>query len=354
MKNDQTVRIDGSYGEGGGQILRTSLALATHLQRPLEIINIRHNRKTPGLMPQHLTAVRALQKICAAEVKGDRHKSEKLYFNPGKVRPGKYSFDIAAEKRSAGSASLVLQTVALPLFMIPGGSTLKIKGGTHVPWSPPATYLKQVFFPMLARLGLYSQVKILRWGFYPEGGGEINLMIKRGPSHAKCRDFVDRGKLIRVTGLSAVANLPPSIADRQKRRALEMLKENGIGANIATKEARSPGKGTMLFLTAEYENCLAGFSRLGEKGKPAEIVAEEACQDLIDFAGKNVAIGHNLADQLIPYLCLTHKKFTLEVSNLTTHLLTNLWVVSRFLDVRIDIRGAQGLPGTITVTPKSG
>lgn len=354
MKANDPVRIDGSYGEGGGQILRTSLALATHLQRPMEIINIRLNRKTPGLMPQHLTAVRALQKICSAEVKGDRMKSEKLYYKPGKVRPGKYSFDIAAEKKSAGSAALVLQTIALPLLMISGGSSLKVKGGTHVPWSPPATFLKQVFFPTLAGLGLYAQIKILRWGFYPEGGGELSLQIKQGSGKLKCRDYLDRGKLFRVTGLSAVANLPLSIAERQKRRASEMLNEHGISANIATKEARSPGKGTMLFLTAEYANCLAGFSRLGEKGKPAEIVAEEACQDLIDFAGKNVGIGHNLADQLIPYLCLTREKFSMEVSALTTHLLTNLWVISRFLNVKITIKGAQGLPGKIIVEPKSG
>jgi RNA 3'-terminal phosphate cyclase (ATP) len=353
MIQKNVIRVDGSYGEGGGQILRTSLMLATHLQKTLEIVNIRKNRKTPGLMPQHLTAVRALQKICNADVRGDRIKSEKLYFRPGKVRPGKYSFDIAAEKRSAGSTSLVLQTVAFPLFMIPGVSTLKVKGGTHVPWSPPATYLKQVFFPTLAKMGLYSHFKILRWGYYPEGGGEISLQIKRSSSHLKTLDFTRRGKMIHVTGLSGASNLPMSIAERQKRRALELLRENGIDANINVKDARATGKGTILFLTVEYENCIAGFSRLGEKGKAAEIVAEEACQDLIDFDGKNVGIGHNLADQLLPYLVLTRKRFTLDVSNLTTHLLTNLWIISRFVNVKIDIRGAQGLPGTIIVEPKT-
>jgi RNA 3'-terminal phosphate cyclase (ATP) len=357
MKNNSVVRIDGSYGEGGGQILRTSLMLATHLGRPLEIVNIRKNRKTPGLMPQHLTAVRALAEICGAEVKGDGHRSEKLYFKAGKVKTGKYTFDIAAEKRSAGSAPLVLQTLALPLFLAQGGgSTLKVKGGTHVPWSPPGTYLKQIFFPMLAKMGLFAHIKILKWGFYPEGGGEISLQIKRATNsrNLKCFNFIDRGKLVRVTGLSAVANLPMSICERQRRRANEILNEAGLKPNIATKEARARGRGTVLFLTAEYENVLVGFSRLGEKGKPAEIIAEETCQDLIDFNGKKVGIGHNLADQLLPYLCLTGRKFTMEVSSLTTHLLTNLWVVSRFLDVTIDIKGAQGLPGTITVIPKSG
>lgn len=352
MKDTETIRIDGSYGEGGGQILRTSLMLATHLQKPLEIINIRKNRKTPGLMPQHLTAVRALQKICSADVSGDKFRSEKLFFKPGRVQPGKYSFDIASEKKSAGSAALVLQTLALPLFLNKGSSVLKIKGGTHVPWSPPATYLKQVFFPMLAKLDLYGQLKILRWGFYPEGGGEINLQINKSKGNIVRRDFLNRGKLVRVTGLSAVSNLSMSIAERQRRRAMEFLNEHGIRANIAIKDAKSRSKGTFLFLTAEYENCLSGFSRLGEKGKAAEIIADETCQELIDFEGKNVAIGHYLADQLLPYLSLSHQKFVLDVSRLTTHLLTNLWVISRFLDVRIDIRGSQDLPGQITVTPK--
>ena len=354
MKETKFLRIDGSYGEGGGQILRTALMLSTYLGKPLEIINIRKNRRTPGLMPQHLTAVRALQKICSAEVEGDKIRCEKIRFIPGKVKPGKYTFDIAAEKRSAGSASLVMQTIALPLFLDKGYSTIRVKGGTHVPWSPPATYLKQIFFPTLAKLGLYSQFRINRWGFYPEGGGEITLQIKRTHNAMKCRDYIDRGKFIRVTGVSAVANLNSSIAERQKRRALELLREHDFKANIATKEARSQGKGTILFLTAEYANCLAGFSCLGEKGMPAEIVAENACQNFIDFNGKNVGIGHYLADQLLPYLALTKKKFTLNVSALTTHLLTNLWVISRFLNVKIKKSGAEGLPGTISVEPDNG
>jgi len=352
MKDNNLVRVDGSYGEGGGQILRTSLMLATHLGKTLEIVNIRKNRKTSGLMPQHLTAVRALQKICEAETEGDTLRSEKLLFKPNRVKPGKYSFDIASEKKSAGSASLVLQTVAFPLFFAQGSSTLRVQGGTHVPWSPPATYLKQVFFPMLARLGLYSHIKIMRWGFYPEGGGEIILQIKRSNAPIKNLDFIERGKLVQVTGLSAVANLPMTIAERQRRRATEMLLEKGIKSSIAVKEARARGKGTILFLTAEYENVIAGFSCLGEKGKPAESVAEEACQELINFEGKNVGIGHHLADQLLPYLCLSNKKVCLDVSVLTTHLLTNLWVISRFLPVIVDVQGTPGLPGRVMVMPK--
>ena len=148
----ELIRIDGSFGEGGGQMVRTSLALATHLRTPIEIVNIRKSRRTPGLMPQHLTAVRACRKICGADVKGDHTKSESLQFYPKRVRPGKYTFDIAEERRSAGSATLVLQTILLPLFFAGGESSVKVKGGTHVPWSPPATYLKQVFLPTLGRM----------------------------------------------------------------------------------------------------------------------------------------------------------------------------------------------------------
>jgi len=347
----EPVRIDGSFGEGGGQILRTSLALAAHLGRPVEIVNIRANRRTPGMMPQHLTAVKALRKICNAKVKGDHLRSESLQFIPEKVQPGKYAFDVAEERKSAGSATLVLQTLLLPLFFAGGDSQVKIKGGTHVPWSPPATYLKQVFAPSLSRMGLNIKIKVSKWGWYPEGGGEISCSIRSAKS-IKLNDYMERGKFIRLTGLSAVSNLQRSIAERQKRRVLQVLKEAGYNANIVAKDYRSPGKGTLLFLTSEFENIIAGFSSLGEKGKPAEIVAEEVAQKFIDFMGKDVCIGHYLADQILPYLCLARRKFKLNVAAISTHLVTNLWVIKKFFDYRIDIQGPLGYPGYITVEPK--
>jgi RNA 3'-phosphate cyclase len=239
----------------------------------------------------------------------------------------------------------------LPLFFAGGESHVRVKGGTHVPWSPPATYLKQVFAPMLGKLGLSANVKIHRWGFYPEGGGEISCTI-RSAKGIKLRDFMERGKFVRLTGLSAAANLQMSIAERQRRRARQALKESGYGANIAVREVRSSGKGTLLFLTAEFQNVLAGFSTLGVKGKPAEEIAEETAVQFIDFVGKDVCIGQHLADQLLPYLCLARREFKLNVSAITSHLVTNLWVIKRFFDLRIDMKGSMGLPGYITVKPK--
>jgi RNA 3'-phosphate cyclase len=348
---NEVIRIDGSFGEGGGQILRTSLALATHLCRPLEVVNIRKSRKTPGLMPQHLTAVRACRKICGAEVVGDKIKSDTLKFYPKKVKPGKYTFDVAEGRRSAGSASLVMQTIMLPLFFAGGESHVKVKGGTHVPWSPPATYLRQVFVPMLGRLGLDAQIKVHKWGWYPEGGGEISCSI-RSAKGIKLHDYMERGKFVRLTGLSAVANLQMSIAERQRRHARQALKEAGYGANITVRQVRSQGKGTILFLTAEFENVLAGFSSLGVKGKPAEEIAEETATMFIDFIGKDVCVGQHLADQMLPYLCLARRRFKINVSAITPHLITNLWVIKKFFNLRVEIEGPVGFPGYITVSPK--
>ena len=160
----EMITIDGSYGEGGGQILRTSLALAAITGRPIRIVNIRAKRKNPGLAPQHLTAVEAVAQITGAKVEGAKLRSTELTFIPGKVRPGRYLFDVARDRPSAGSVTLVFQAVALPLALSGGESELILRGGTHVPWSPPAHYVQKVFIPIASRFGFEAEMEVIRWG----------------------------------------------------------------------------------------------------------------------------------------------------------------------------------------------
>ncbi len=344
------LEIDGNYGEGGGQILRTALSLSCILQKPVKIINIRKGRKVPGLQPQHLTSVNACKKISSAEVQGDSLQSLSLSFSPQRIEGGDFSFDVAEKKRSAGSSSLILQTLFLPLSRCQDNSRIKVWGGTHVPWSPPFDYLKEIFAPMVEKIGCKIELKIKRWGWYPKGGGEVMGAIQPTRRFVAL-DLPERGRLLRLSGLSVVSNLPQSIAERQRDQAIRILKDKGFQPEIKIYLAPSIGQGTFFFLKAEFENSLAGFGALGERGKRAEKVAEEACKDFLKFAQTQAAIDPHLADQLIPYLALADDKSTFTVSKITQHLLTNIWVVKQFLPTRFLVQGEEGQPGRITIIP---
>jgi RNA 3'-terminal phosphate cyclase (ATP) len=347
------VRIDGSYGEGGGQILRTSLALSCVLVRPFEIVNIRKNRPRPGLQPQHLTAVKAAATISRAEVTGAELSSTRLSFDPRAVPGGgEYRFDVSGTKGSAGSTSLVLQTVLLPLARARLKSRVVVTGGTHVPWSPSFHYLQKVFLRLLAGLGVFADMEIQKWGWYPVGGGRITAHVQPVPVLTPA-SLIYRGSLLRITGLSAASNLPKSIAVRQQQQALKRLSDRGIDARIDLIDAPSTGKGTFLLLIAEFENIVVGFGSLGEIGKRAEQVADEACDEFFAYADTNGVLDPYLADQILPWLALAGGKTSLTTSRITRHLLTNLGIVQQFLDLDIQVMGDEGTPGSIRIGPSS-
>jgi len=345
------IVINGSYGEGGGQVLRTSLTLSALLGEPVRIENIRVKRRKPGLQAQHLTGVRAIAQICDGELEGADFGSPTLTFRPtSPPRTGEYSFDVAKARKggSAGATSLVFQTLLLPLASAPGQSRLTIRGGTHVAWSPPFHYLKHVYLPALARMGLEARAEIERWGWYPIGGGEMTATIRgRKGSHLSGLNLVERGELKRLWGISTTSNLPPHISQRQKRRAEEYLRKRGFDPQIEIVDAPSPGQGTVVFLMAEYEHTVAGFSSLGRRGKPAEKVAEEACRDFIAYHQSGACLDKHLADQLILPLALTPGPSAFTTCEITQHLLTNVWVVEQFLDVRFEIEGEEGQRGKV-------
>lgn len=338
--------IDGSYGEGGGQILRSALALSAITGRPVQIENIRAGRKNPGLAAQHLTGVRALAAVCQAGVTGDRPGSQKLTFVPGRPpQAGDYVFDVAEgrEGGSAGAATLVLQTVLLPLALTSGDSNLVIRGGTHVAWSPPFDYVADVWLPTVARMGIMATTELTTWGWYPVGQGELRAAV-HGLANGQGLSplmLVERGELHRVWGRAVAANLPAHIPQRMADRACSLLREAGIDARVEPLRVRAACAGAGIFLTAEYENVRAGFNALGEKGKSSETVAEEAVAAVLAHRASGGTLDEHLADQIILPLALAEGTSRFSVERVSRHLSTNAWVVEQFGLARVSVEGRQ-------------
>jgi RNA 3'-phosphate cyclase len=344
------VHIDGSFGEGGGQILRTSLALSCALGKPVQITNIRKDRRKPGLQPQHLTAVKAAATIARAEVQGAELSSTAIRFLPNRTHGGTYRFDVAEKKGSAGSTSLVLQTILLPLCFAEQASLVSVNGGTHVPWSPSFHYLSSIVAPLLFRLGVRAEFAIASWGWYPIGGGQVSARIT--PEQAlQPLTVIERGRLLRISGISAVSNLPVHIAARQRDRAIAVLSKEGIDASIEVLSGPSAGKGSFLFLAAEFERVTAGFDALGAIGKRAEEVADEACSGLLSHLRARGALDPHLADQVAPWLAFCQGPSEFTTSRVTRHLLTNLWVVRQFMDIDVRVEGGEGEEGRVLIRP---
>ena len=330
------VTIDGTYGEGGGQILRTSLTLAAILTQPIQIKNIRAGRKNPGLAAQHLTAVRAAASICGAAVRGAVLGSTELIFEPQRATmPATYEFDIAeaSEGDSAGAATLILQTVLLPLALAEGNSTILVKGGTHVSCSPSFHYLQEVFLPTLDQLGLSVSAALSAWGWYPAGQGQIEAeIIGNGPVKMVDHNFqLERGSLKKITGVAVASSLPAHIAQRMSQSATKRLEQIGLPFSITPQRVRSVSPGAGIFLTAEYESSRAGFGAIGRKGKSAEVVADEAVDALLSFHQTGATLDKHLADQVLLPLILAGYHGSVSVQSLTRHSLTNIWVIEQFL-----------------------
>jgi len=342
------LTIDGSHGEGGGQVLRTALALSVLTGQPVRIERIRAGRRKPGLRPQHLTAVRAAGAVCKARLEGDELDSQTLTFVPGgPARSGEYTFDVAEASRggSAGSVSLVLQTVLLPLALAGGESRLTLRGGTHAPWAPPVSYLEHVFLPVLARMGVRAEVELVRWGFYPAGGGEIRVRIVGREDSLSPILLTGRGEMRRVWGMAVVTNLPAHVPQRMATRARHVLAEEGLQAQVEPRRLRGAGPGAGIFLFAEYAQATAGFTAYGRQGLPAERVAEAACKDLLTHHRSGAPADPHLADQLVLPVALAEGKSRVVTLQVSHHLLTNVWVVRQFLERELNVEGEPGAPG---------
>ena len=337
------IHLDGAYGEGGGQILRTALTLSMVTGKPFELVNIRAKRPKPGLRPQHLTCVKAAQKISRAEVEGARVGSLYLRFFPGPIRAGSYQFDVG----TAGAVSLVFQTVG-PALALAGASKLLLRGGTHVPHAPSFHYLAEVYGPSVRPLGFEFEFELRRYGFYPKGGGEMLVRIFP-PKEASPLRLLGPYRTKKVKVLSVVtADLPAHIRTRQAKAALELLTKEGFEPEPLLETARAKSPGTFVFLSLTEEPKRAGFLSLGRKGKPAERVAEEAVLEFLNFWRSGRAVDPYLADQLLLPLALTKAPFHFDASRLTQHFFTNLWVIRHFLpEFSPEVEGALDQPGVV-------
>ncbi|MFM8333569.1 MAG: RNA 3'-terminal phosphate cyclase [Candidatus Methylumidiphilus sp.] len=335
------LELDGSEGEGGGQILRTALSLSMCSGRPFRIINIRAKRKSPGLMRQHLTAVLAAAEICGAAVEGGHAGSQALSFRPGRVRGGDYKFAIG----TAGSCTLVLQTVLPALLQADGPSRVLLRGGTHNPLSPPFHFLERAFLPLLRRMGAVVSLDLARCGFYPAGGGEFNAQIE--PSALRPLHLAERGERLAAYAECLIAALPMHIA----RRELETVgKRMGFGeAQLRLRGLpHDQGPGNALLLTLEQAQVTEVFSGFGEKGVAAETVAERLVEAARRYLASGAAVGPHLADQLLlPMALAGGGSFT--VSAWTPHAATNAEVIRRFVDIDVRRDAAAGEGGRITL-----
>ncbi len=338
------LELDGSFGEGGGQILRSSLTLSLLTGQPFHLVNVRAGRSKPGLQPQHLQSVRAAATIGDATVLGDHLGSTELTFVPGEVKSGPYRFDIG----TAGSTSLVLHTLYLPLALRgTSPSELTLTGGTHIRTSPCYHFLERTWLPYLSQCGLKLSLRLRRPGFYPRGGGVVEVFIQPTPRLTGVQ-LPERGP-VQVSGFSAVAGLPDAIAGRQARQARKRLKAHGLKIDIE-EQTWEGGPATVLALELNTSPAPTFFFALGERGKPAEKVADEAADQAIAYLERGPAlVDPHSGDQLVLPLALAEGPSCYQVTEVTRHLTTNVTVIRRFIEREIIIEGEVGQPGIVRI-----
>ena len=327
------MKVDGSFGEGGGQILRTSTALGALLNEPIEIYNTRINRPKPGLAQQHLTGIKALEDMVDGETRGAEIGSTKVGFYPGKLRAGTYTIDT----KTAGSITLILQSLLIPSIFSQDRVELDVRGGTDVKWSPPIDYVKHVFLPILKKMGVNADVEIIKRGYYPKGNGRVVVNIS--PSgRLNPLKITKRGSLLGVRGQSHSLNLPAHIVERMANSAKD---ECRCSIDLECGEGISTGCGIALW--AEFKNSVIGASALGAPGKPAEKVGREAAKGLLGEIEGGAALDGFMGDQVIPYMGLADGMSEITVRKLTGHVQTNIHIVEKILGVKYDIVEKEGL-----------
>ncbi len=344
------ISIDGAYGEGGGQIIRSTIALSALTMKPVIIKNIRAGRPQPGLKRQHIAGVELTGTLVNAEISGLEIGSTDLKFVPTERRGGHFKYDVG----TAGAISLVLQAILPAAVLSPEKVHFKITGGTDVSWSPPIDYMKNILSPMLKQVGLSVHIDQEKRGHYPRGGGLVNCSVE-STTEVTPLYAVKFGELEEINGISHCVRLPAHVASRQASAAKTEL--SGISPIVKIYEETYPkerdthlGPGSGIVLWGKSDSGFRiGADALGDRGKRAEIVGEEAARQLKDEIGVGYAIGSHLSDMLVPFLAIATGISTIGITKVTSHLTTNLWVNERILGVKTHLSGKMGEPGVLEI-----
>lgn len=334
------IEVDGSYGEGGGQILRMAVALSALKGIPIRVTRIRSGRSDPGLAAQHVTAVQSVAQLCNAELEGLEIGSSEISFRPGSIAAGRFSFDVG----TAGSITLVLQA-CLPVALSAAGPVqIRLIGGTDVRWSPPVDYCSRVFLPLLRRCGGHIDLILHRRGYYPRGGGAVEVLTRPTPKWDPI-DLSSRGPIHAIRGISHVSNLSPEIPKRIKHAAMRRL--HGLGKTTIEERVYSGdeaiGQGGAIVLWAEAENVVLGSAILAERGKPSERVGEEAASLLRADLETDATMDVHASDQMLVYLALADGPSTFLVREVSNHLRTMAWLIRMLTDREVTWEGQRSL-----------
>lgn len=338
------IEIDGSFGSGGGQILRTACALSTVTKKPCRVFNIRKSRPKPGLMPQHLLGIQALTRLCRGKLEGDELGSEEITFYPGEIDKDQVSINI----RTAGSITLILQTLIPPVLFAPNPVKIYFDGGaTDTFFSPAIDYFKYVFLRILEKIDAKVEINILRKGYYPEGGAKTEIKIF--PSKLKNLNLLERGALKKIIAISGASEFlqKQKTAERQLQGIREVLGKLKLPIEEKVEYYPTQCPGSQICLIAEFENTIIGTDNLGKLNKRAEDVGKEAALELLKEQKSETCLDKYSADQILPYLSLSCGKSQVTCSEITEHSRTNIWVIEKFLDGKFEIKNS-----LISWTPK--
>jgi RNA 3'-phosphate cyclase len=320
-----TIKIDGSHGEGGGQIIRTSISLAAVTGKPCRIDNIRAGRCNPGLQAQHLAGINTVARLCNGKLKGNNIGSTEIEFIPGRIKGGDYKINVG----TAGAITLVLQSVVIPCLHADHEVNLELTGGTHVRWSPSMEFFHHIFCSFMEKIGITICVDVKKYGFYPKGGGLVFVNIK--PTMPRNIEFTERGKFITNHIWSYATNdlKKSQVAERQLSGAEEIMKFEKKN----TIYVPSLSTGSLVHTNTCFENCRLAGEAIGERGKKAEEVGRDAAVFLKKQLDTGAPVDEHMADQLLPFMALASSG-KIHVAEITNHAKTNISVIEKFLDVK--------------------